>query len=227
MTRAGLSRVWHLAIVLVCLAALAAQLALVISGANVLAGAVRPSTAIRLVRFFSYFTIQSNLLAMGTSALLAARPERDGPTWRVARVAALVGITVTFVVYFVALRPLARHGGVPWFTNVAFHYVVPLLTIGGWLLFGPRPRIDRASLVRHLAWPVAYLVWVLAFGAATGWYPYPFFNAARVGYPQALLAALVITLVLLAVGWTYHTLDRRLAATTSREPENRLSSARP
>jgi dipeptide/tripeptide permease len=217
MTRAGLSRVWHLAIVLVCLAALVAQLALVISGANVLAGTARPSTAIRLVRFFSYFTIQSNLLALGTAALLAARPERDGPAWRVARVAALVGITVTFVVYIVALRPLAQHRGVPWFTNLAFHYVVPLMTVGGWLLFGPRPRIDRASLVRHLAWPVTYLAWVLAFGGATGWYPYPFFNAARVGYPRTLLAALVITLVLLAVGWTFHALDRRLAATASRE----------
>lgn len=226
MTRVGLSRVWHVTIVVVCLAALAAQLVLVISGANVLPGVVRPSTAIRLVRFFSYFTIQSNLLAMGTAALLVARPDRDGPAWRVARVAALVGITVTAVVYIAALRPLAHQRGVAWFTNVTFHYVVPLMTIGGWLLFGPRPRIDRVSLLRHLAWPVGYLAWVLAFGAGTTWYPYPFFNAARVGYPRTLLAALVITLVLLAVGWTYYTLDRRLAATTSRDDENGLSSAR-
>jgi hypothetical protein len=199
----------------VCLAALAAQLTLVITGVPVFAsaGLARPSTAIRLVRFFSFFTIQSNLLVMGTAVLLAARPDRDGPAWRVARVAALVGITVTCVVYVVALRPLVHLRGVPWFTNLAFHYVVPLMTIGGWLLFGPRPRIDRASLLKHLAWPVAYLAHVLAFGAATGWYPYPFFNAARVGYPATLLAALVITLLLLAVGGAYYALDRRLAAT--------------
>jgi hypothetical protein len=226
VTRVGLSRVWHATIVLVCSAALTAQLVLVISGANVPPGAVRPSTAIRLVRFFSYFTIQSNLLALGTAATLVARPDRDGAAWRVARVAALVGITVTFVVYVVALRPLAHQRGVPWFTNLAFHYVVPLMTIGGWVVFGPRPRIDRGSLVKHLAWPVAYLAYVLAFGAATGWYPYPFFNAARVGYPRTLLAAVVITLVLLAVGWTYYTLDRRLAATASRDGENGLSSGR-
>jgi hypothetical protein len=199
----------------VCLATFAAQLTLVVTGAPVFAsaGLVRPSTAMRLVRFFSFFTIQSNLLAMGTAALLAARPDRDGPAWRVARVAALVGITVTFVVYFVALRPLEHLSGLRWLTNLSFHYVVPLMTIGGWLLFGPRPRIDRASLLKHLAWPVAYLAYVLAFGAATGWYPYPFFNVARVGYPRTFLAALVITLLLLAVGGVYYALDRRMAAT--------------
>jgi hypothetical protein len=213
VTRAGLFRVWHAIVALVCLASVVTQLGVVISGTPVFAAAGFPSTPVRVVRFFSYFTVQSNLLVMVTAALLAARPERDGPAWRVARVAALVGITVTFLVYVVVLRPRVHLRGAPWFTNLGFHYVAPLMTVGGWALFGPRPRIDRASVLRHLAWPVAYLGYVLAFGAATGWYPYPFFNVTRIGYGPTLLAALAITVLLLTVAWVYYWLDRRLAAT--------------
>lgn len=211
VTRDRLSRVWHAIIALVCLASLVAQLAVVIGGAPVFAGAPRASTAIRLVRFFSFFTVQSNLLAMVTAALLAARPDRDGAAWRILRIAALVGITVTFVVYVIALRPLVHLHGTPFLTNLGFHYVVPLMTIAGWLLFGPWPRVDRASMLKHLTWPVAYLAYVLAFGAVTGWYPYPFFNVARIGYPRTLLAALAITALLLTVGGIYHVLDGKLA----------------
>jgi hypothetical protein len=209
----SLSRAWHALIVLVVFASLAAQLIRVFAGVPGYSNGPPASTLIRVVRFFSFFTIQSNVLAMVSAALLVARPDRDGPAWRVLRIGALVGVTVTFVVYFVALRPMVQLRGVPFFTNLGFHYVAPLMTVGGWLLFGPRPRIDRTSLLKHLAWPVAYLAYVLAFGAATGWYPYPFFNVTRIGYARTLLSALVITLLLLTVGAIYYALDRKLART--------------
>jgi len=49
----------------------------------------------RLVRFFSYFTIESNLVVLAVSVTLAARPERDGRAWRVARLDALLGIVIS------------------------------------------------------------------------------------------------------------------------------------
>ena len=157
------------------------QLVLVIRGSSVLVvpeNLVAP-LAERVLRFFSYFTIQSNLLAAGTALSLIARPDRDGRTWRVMRVAAIVGMTVTFIVYMIVLRPIVHLTGIAKLTDIGFHYVAPVLTVAGWLFFGPWPRIDVESLVRHLAWPVSYLIYILVLGAVTGWYPYPFINVSR------------------------------------------------
>jgi hypothetical protein len=219
MARRRLSQVWNAVIVIVVLVSATAQLVLVVRGVNVLVeddGTVA-STPMRVVRFFSYFTIQSNLVAMATAATLVVRPERDGRWWRIARVAGLVGMTVTFFVYYVALRPLLDLHGVAKATDIAFHYVAPLMTIGGWLAFGPRPRIDPGSLLRHLGWPVAYLAYVLALGAASGWYPYPFLDVGDLGYPTALFHAALVTALLLAVGAGYWYLDKKLSE-SSRPP---------
>jgi len=211
-TRWRASQVWNTAIVLVVLVSMTTQLVLVVRGVDVLVeddGTVA-STPMRVVRFFSYFTIQSNLLAMVTAATVVLRPDRDGRWWRIARVAAVVGMTVTFFVYYIALRPILDLHGVTKATDVAFHYVAPLMTVGGWLLFGPRPRIDPGSLVRHLVWPVTYLGYVLVFGAVTEWYPYPFVEADDLGYPTTLFHALLVTVLLLAVGGAYWYLDKWL-----------------
>jgi uncharacterized membrane protein len=208
-----LSQVGNAVIVLVVLVSMTTQLVLVVRGVDVLVeddGTVA-STPMRVVRFFSYFTIQSNLLAMVTAATIVLRPDRDGRWWRIARVAALVGMTVTFFVYYIALRPILDLHGVAKATDIAFHYVAPLMTVGGWMLFGPRPRIDPGSLVRHLVWPVAYLAYILVFGAITEWYPYPFIDADDLGYATALFHALLVTALLLGVGGAYWYLDKALS----------------
>lgn len=207
-----LAVVWHGATFLVIAASIVIQLVLVIQGRGVLVEAERLVAPLpeRLLRFFSYFTIQSNLLAAGTALSLIARPNRDGRTWRVVRIAALVGMTVTFVVYMIALRPLLHLDGIAKVTNIGLHYVAPVLTVAGWLLFGPWPRVDVESLVRHLAWPVSYLIYILVLGVVTGWYPYPFIDVPWIGYPRALLNALIVTVLLLMVGAAYRIIDTRL-----------------
>jgi hypothetical protein len=207
-----LSQIWNAVIVLVVVVSVVTQLVLVIRGVDVLVDddgdlASRP---MRVLRFFSYFTIQSNLLAMVTAATLVLRPDRDGRWWRILRIAAIVGMTVTFFVYYIALRPILDLHGIRKATDVAFHYVVPMMTAGGWLLFGPRPRIDPGSLVRHLVWPVGYLAYVLVLGAVTEWYPYPFIDADDLGYATTLFHALLVTALLLGVGGAYWYLDKKL-----------------
>jgi hypothetical protein len=56
--------------------------------------------AVRVWRFFSYFTTQANLLVVATSLGLARSPSRDGPGWRVVRLNALTGITITGLVHW-------------------------------------------------------------------------------------------------------------------------------
>lgn len=207
-----LSQAWNAVIVVVVLVSVVTQLVLVVRGVDVLVeddGDIA-STPTRVLRFFSYFTIQSNLLAMATAATLVARPDRDGRWWRIARIAAVVGMTVTFFVYYIALRPILDLQGVTKATDIAFHYVAPIMTVGGWLLFGPRPRIDPGSLLRHLVWPVGYLAYILVLGAVSEWYPYPFIDADDLGYATSLFHAVLVTALLLAVGGAYWYLDKAM-----------------
>jgi hypothetical protein len=203
------AKAWHALTFLLIVVAVSTQLALVVlrPGAHVDPGGRIAGAAERALRFISYFTIQSNLLAAGTALTLIARPDRDGRTWRVLRVAAVVGMTVTFVVYMIVLRPIVHLQGIAKLTDIAFHYVAPPLTVIGWLLFGPWPRIDSASLLRHLAWPFGYLAYVLVLGAITGWYPYPFIDVDKLGYSRTLLSALALTVLLLVFGAIYRVLD--------------------
>lgn len=140
---------WHAATALVIAVSLVAQLVLTVRGISVLVddtGKAIVEMPTRVLRFFTYFTIQSNILAMTMAVSLLLRPHRDGRLWRVARVASVVGMTVTFVVYLVALAPILDLEGVAWWTDIGFHIAAPLLTTGGWLLFGPWPRFDGRSV---------------------------------------------------------------------------------
>lgn len=210
-----MSRAWHLVLALGVAAALALQLWLLLSGgpdANAFHGTAPVDVATRLLRFFSYFTVQSNLLVLLTAAGLALDPARDGRLWRVLRADALLGIAVTGVVFATVLRGLVDlHGAAAW-ANAGFHCFAPLWTLLGWWCFGPRPRADRRTLAWAFAWPVLWLGWTLVHGAWTGWYPYPFLDAGALGYPRALAGIGVVLLLAAAGACVLGLLDRRLAA---------------
>ena len=73
------ARLWHGLTAAVAVGALVLQLVLVIQGGRVLDDTSQPALAVRLGRFVSYFTIQSNVLVAVTSTQLTRDPLRDGP----------------------------------------------------------------------------------------------------------------------------------------------------
>lgn len=167
----------------------------------------------RIVRFFSYFTIQSNLLVLAAVLPLVTDPDHDGALWQVVRLASLLGITITGIVYAVVLAPLYDPQGINAWTNVGEHYVSPVMTVLGWLLFGPRPRITSGVVARALLWPVAWIAWILAQGTVTDWYPYDFMDVAAQGYAIALRNLALVVLLALAFLLLFRAVDRRLPAT--------------
>ena len=196
MTRA---RTLHALVFSITLVAVALQLVLVVRGSAVLAETHPPSLPIRLLRFVAYFTIQSNVLVLASTAPLVRDPSYDGPSWRILRAAALVGICVTGVVHFVLLRPLLSLHGADAVADKLLHLVVPVMTLAVWLLAGPRSRTSRAALSRALAWPLAWLAVTLGVGATTGWFPYPFLDYESRGWGSVVVASAGITALFLAV----------------------------
>lgn len=209
----------HLVVAVVAWAAVVLQLVLVLLGSAVLVEEDPPGRAESVYRFFAYFTIQSNLLVALTSTVLARDPALDRPGWRVARLAGLVGITVTGLVHFFLLRPLLDLDGADWVADKLLHMVVPVLALAAWAVVGPRPRIGVREAAYALCWPLAWLVWTLVVGEVDGWVPYPFLDADAEGWAAVAVVSVGITALFLLLFGAFGWLDRRLAAVPAPRPE--------
>lgn len=206
------ARLVHLVVALVATGSVLFQLVLVFSGEAVLDQTSSPPLVQRIAQFFSYFTIQSNLLVTITAWQLWRDPRRDGRWWRAVRLGAVVGITVTGLVHFVLLRPLLDLEGANWAVDKLLHMVVPVLAVAAWGVAGPRPRVDWRDVGLALLWPVVWLVWTLVVGAVTGWYPYPFLNSGKSGVGTVVVSCIGITTLFLALFAGVRVVDRRLPA---------------
>ncbi|MFD6449017.1 Pr6Pr family membrane protein [Promicromonospora sp. NPDC060204] len=206
---AGLARFLHLLVAVLALGGFAIEFVIALTSGPGLA----PTHAERMVRFFSYFTIQSNLLIGGTSLALALDPRRDGPVFRVLRLDGLLCIAVTGIVYNTVLRGLEMVGGAGPVPNTMLHVLAPLFAVVVWVWVGPRPRVTAATVWWSVVYPVAWLVYTFVRGAVTGWYPYPFLDADELGWARALINAGGVAVVFLVLAWGVRWADGRLPDT--------------
>jgi hypothetical protein len=157
------------------------------------------------LNFFSYFTILSNTLA----GIILWRAAWLGGTGRVAPVA-LEGLRFAGTLYmvvvglvFIALLRGAELGILrPWI-NTTHHYIMPLVMLADWVLYPPGALPDRRTMGFALLFPLAYVGYSLIRGAATGWYPYPFFNPVTVGgygTVAAFIVGMTVTIALAGLG---------------------------
>jgi hypothetical protein len=132
------------------------------------------------------------------------------------RIASLFGITVTGIVYATVLAKVHEpHGWQETSTNIAFHYIVPIMMLLGWLVFGPRRRIDGRTIALSILWPIAWTCYIVIYGRITKWYPYPFVDVTTHGYGRVALNAGAVVAVLLMVTSLYWLGDRYLRSTPS------------
>lgn len=173
----------------------------------------RSSTAFdATVRYFSYFTILSNLLvAVCCSALWLYGRSHAGKFFT--KPATLTAVAVYIIVVGGIYNLVLRRNGLPKDTcgeiaNELLHCVIPLFFLLFWIKFVPafRMRIGLAGL--WLIYPLAYLFYTLIHGAVSGFYPYPFINVDRLGYGKVLLNCLGVTvffiILSLLLGWIKH-----------------------
>jgi hypothetical protein len=191
------------------------QLAVILGGgadANSGAAGTDVPLVTRLVRLFSYFTVQSNLIVAVVALLLVARPLRHGRIWEVARLDSLLGIIVTGVVYVLVLAPQLDLEGWALVVTVGLHYVTPVLAPLAWLLFGPRPRFTGWTVAAAFVWPAGWLLYTFVHGALSGWYPYPFLDAGELGLGPALVNAGLVLVAALVLAVVVAAIDRRVPA---------------
>jgi hypothetical protein len=216
------ARAWHLVTFALALLALVFQLLLILRGDSVLDESNAPGTPEAVRRYFSYFTIQSNIAVAWATYLLARGRESDTRFFRVLRLDAVLSIAVTGVVHWFLLRPILDLQGASYVADKLLHVVVPLLAVIGWFVFGPRGLLRSSDVPPALAWPVAYLVLILATGPIFDWYPYPFLDVAEHGLGVVFLNSLGITVLFLAIGYGAVWADSKLS---DAKPDDRTEAA--
>lgn len=199
-------------IVAVCLAwfALAAQLYLLVARTIAEGGSV----ATGLVRYFSYFTILTNLLvAVVISSQMLPSAGRLSDFFRRPGVqaATLAYILVVGVTYSLLLRQLWQPEGLQRVVDGLLHDALPLLYALYWLLWAPKGGLRWRQIPAWLAFPLAYLAWSLLRGALTGTYPYPFLDVAKIGHSGVARSSIVLLVVFAALGTMIVGVDQFLA----------------
>lgn len=144
------------------------------------------------VDFASHFTILANIFAaclwLGLVIPRFAPRRRD-----VLRGAAVVYMLTTAVVYNTLLTETPAR--VPWAT-IVLHVVAPVAVTIEWLVLPPCGRqLSWHNIGWWLVFPAMYVVYTLARGRVSGWYPYYFLN------PSPPHSYLVVGLYCFAIGF--------------------------
>jgi hypothetical protein len=164
-------------------------------GARAMAGTV--------ITYFSFFTILTNFLValVFTATVFSSEPgwgqffRRPSVQAGSAAYIAIVGIT-----YRLLLRQLWNPQGMQWVADIILHDIIPVGYVLYWLLFAPRMELRWKDALGWLVYPAVYAVYVLARGAVSGLYPYPFMDVNVLGYGGVLVHAAVFLLVFLGMG---------------------------
>ena len=92
------------------------------------------------------------------------------------------------------------------------HYVAPVLYLVWFVLWNRSGTLKVSAVPFMLAYPLAYLIFILVRGAITGEYPYPSFDVGALGYPPVAAMSAALLVVLIAFSAVAISVDRSLLA---------------
>lgn len=167
-----------------------------------------------LIKFFSYFTILTNLLVAiyFTTRWISPNSKLGKFFSKFATTTAVtVYILVVGVTYNLVLRNIFTHTGWAKIADEMLHAVVPLLFMLFWVFIAQKEKILWKQVLPWLLYPFMYLVYTLVRGEFVNTYPYPFVDVSKLGYQKVIINCLAIgvfsyLLSILLVG-----ISRRLA----------------
>ena len=161
--------------------------------------------------YFSYFTVLTNLLICVSLTLSMAMPSSTLGQW-FSRPEVITGITtsITFVglSYHFLLRNIWNPQGAHLLADTLLHYVVPALYVLYWWLGFSKAALRWVHPLFWSAYPTVYLVYALIRGSLVGTYPYPFIDAAALGYGRTMLNSFGLLFVFIALGLAFVALGR-------------------
>lgn len=137
---------------------------------------------IRLIRFFSFMTILTNIIVALTYILpLVASSSKAGKLFAApnAQSAVCMFIVMVCLGYHFMLSKMYTLTGLQYYADRGLHYVVPVVYVLFYLIFVKKGTLVYRNIYKWLMFPFSYLLYVLIRGLITDDYPYPFLNFSK------------------------------------------------
>ncbi|MCW3084758.1 MAG: hypothetical protein JWP12_2124 [Bacteroidetes bacterium] len=150
-----------------------------------------------IARYFTFFTIISNLfVALCSTYLLLSPTSRRGLYFSRQSVitAITIYILVVGIVYNTVLRNLVELEGLQRIVDELLHAVIPTLFVLYWFMFAAKNELQWKNILMWLIYPLVYFIVIIVRGPFAGYYPYPFVNVTTLGYPTVLMNSALLTL---------------------------------
>ena len=154
------------------------------------------------IRFFSYFTILSNLLVSISSTVLLLKPNialTKFLSLPKTLTATTVYIVIVSIIYNTMLRFVWHPEGLFKVADELLHLIIPLIFFIYWLIYVKKDELQWSDFRPWLIFPFLYMIFILLSGAFSGFYPYPFINVTQLGYIKVFINAFFITIVFIMV----------------------------
>ena len=148
--------------------------------------------------FLSYFTVLTNIMvALCFTCLSFVKRTESGHLFTQASTltAITIYIVVVGLIYNITLRGLASPVGWARLADELLHVVSPLIFLFFWIFFVKKSTLQYRQAITWLTYPLLYVVFIVVRGYLINKYPYPFIDVAQLGYPKAILNAIVILFV--------------------------------
>lgn len=168
--------------------------------------------ATSIIKYFSYFTILTNLLVAICFTVLWLHKNNKLYKFfsRSSTITAInVYIIVVGAVYNLVLRKLGHPQGLFKLADELLHSVIPLIFLIFWWIYVPKRSLEWRQLGGWMLYPLSYLIYTLIHGALTDYYPYPFVNVTVLGYRKVFFNCCAITLAFLVLSFIFIAIKRK------------------
>jgi hypothetical protein len=171
----------------------------------------------RPTEYFAYFSIQTSIIAGATllwTGLTSWSGRKDSKAQSIVRLAATACYILVSLAYNLLLRGTAndpRDGDYDWpvLPNEIIHVWAPIALALGWLFLQGPVRLKLRAALWVAVYPLAWLIFSVLRGLATGWWPYWFIDPSGAGGVAGMFTYIgAITFFLILLGLVLIALSR-------------------
>ena len=156
-----------------------------------------------IVRFFSFFTILTNILVAVCFSVLWIKPKNKLELFFLSNKtlsAITLYILIVGIVYNLILRFLWAPTGLQKIDDEILHSIIPVLVLIYWFKYVEKKNLDYKNILPWLLYPFLYLIYTLIRGHFFNFYPYPFVDVIQLGYKAVFINSFFMVVAFLIVG---------------------------
>jgi len=162
------------------------------------------------IRFFSYFTILTNIIVAYYFTLQLFRNSEKTENSGIIT-AITVYILVVGLIYQLILRSAWNPVGMQKIVDELLHSIIPFLALLYWIFIANKKDLSYKLIPKWTIYPLLYLVFILTRGSFAGFYPYPFVDVVKFGYSQVFINSLYILIFFIVLSVVFIIVGKALS----------------